>query len=127
MESLRREKPLLVVINTTLMHNHQLEVARALEKGRFLYQTEPKHVVEVLRKANWTNPIPVNAASSSSRILAGSSSYQLLQYPAVEREVFRKVLDQNAAVVRRFDLANVLLTILMPAAVAAVMTWRLFA
>jgi beta-1,4-N-acetylglucosaminyltransferase len=70
LESLRLFRPLLVVINTGLMHNHQLEVAQALERGHYLYQTEPQWIMHVLRTADWTPPVEKREATRNTAAAA---------------------------------------------------------
>jgi beta-1,4-N-acetylglucosaminyltransferase len=48
MEALRYHKPLVVVINTLLMDNHQTELARAMAQQRHLYVVEePDDLLQV--------------------------------------------------------------------------------
>lgn len=51
-ESLRAQKPLIIVINTLLMDNHQTEIADALSLprngGPYLYYCEPANLVDTL-------------------------------------------------------------------------------
>lgn len=55
-EVLRMPAPaprLLVVVNTLLMDNHQLELADALASAGYLFHAEPDTVVKTLREADW--------------------------------------------------------------------------
>ena len=45
MESLELSKPLIVVINDQLMHNHQVELARQLQSDRHLLFTTCRYAV----------------------------------------------------------------------------------
>jgi beta-1,4-N-acetylglucosaminyltransferase len=118
MEALRLNKPLLVVINTSLMHNHQLEVARALEVDRYLYQCEPEQVVDVLSRANWSTPTSAaNAKPSSSD---SSTSYHLLSYPPVTGTAFPQLLSEHAKELRAGSSAiERMVTVAVPLALAA--------
>jgi beta-1,4-N-acetylglucosaminyltransferase len=42
--ALRAGRKLIVVPNTSLMDNHQAELALALEKGNYLYVSTPEYV-----------------------------------------------------------------------------------
>ena len=48
-ESLRLRIPLIVVVNESLMDNHQLQLARALAMHRYLYMATVHNVLAVLR------------------------------------------------------------------------------
>ena len=56
MESLRMRRRILVVVNETLMHNHQWELANALRDGGYLDCTTPKvsKLCEALRRVDAT-------------------------------------------------------------------------
>ena len=52
MEALRLRKRLVVVVNDSLMDNHQIELASALAKKNYLaFASSPKELVEVLNKS----------------------------------------------------------------------------
>ena len=48
-ETLRAQKPLVVVINTALADNHQVELAQAMSSRRHLAYCEPEGLAETLR------------------------------------------------------------------------------
>ena len=55
MESLRLQKPLVVVVNDELMDNHQIELARAMERGDYLaYAAKAEQLVDVLTSKSLT-------------------------------------------------------------------------
>lgn len=153
LESLRLFRPLLVVINTSLMHNHQSEVAVALERGRYLYQTEPSRVIEFLTQANWSMPIEATARTASqggssgvvggeiTGAVAGTATntkhqqpavprYQLLRYPPVQSDAFPQLLEEHVAQVLRpssptAHLRPLLITVVIPALLALAITWMI--
>jgi beta-1,4-N-acetylglucosaminyltransferase len=156
LESLRRSRPLLVVINDTLMQNHQAEVADALAEGRFLYQTTPAKLLQTLRTADWSAPVelpavtasvaaasaPATSASSSPSPSSSSDSsfprYQLRRYPPVQSDAFPRLLEEHVAQVLRPSSATTgssakqrvlpfVLTVLLPALLAIAITWVVFA
>lgn len=66
---------LLVVVNTKLMDNHQLELAEALSEsppGPYLLHAQPETVVQTLVDADWTRikPYPAPDFSLFPQILA---------------------------------------------------------
>ena len=154
LESLRLFRPLLVVINTGLMHNHQSEVAEALERGRYLYQTEPAHVLEFLKGANWNMPVEAGSRTASQgggiggAEMAGATAaaadsnnhdrtkqrpvprYQLLRYPPVQPDAFPQLLEEHVAQVMRptstaAKLQPMIITVILPALIALAITWML--
>lgn len=54
MDSLSAKKQLLVVINTSLMDNHQTELAQALEQKRYLISTATGQLIKVLQEADFS-------------------------------------------------------------------------
>ena len=74
LEVLRSCKPLVVVINEKLMHNHQWELARALGDGGFLMHCTPKSLTTLLKGAEWKN----------SKV-----------YPGVDVAAFPRLLDEE--------------------------------
>ncbi|ETO07447.1 hypothetical protein RFI_29944 [Reticulomyxa filosa] len=55
LESLRLKKKLLVVINETLMDNHQIDICKPLSEKRFLHYCYCKNLLETLQHANFKN------------------------------------------------------------------------
>ncbi len=69
LEVLRMPSPapkLLVVVNTKLMDNHQLELAEALSQGSYLFHAEPHNVVETIRKSDWASIQPYPPIDSTA-------------------------------------------------------------
>eukprot|EP00466_Bigelowiella_natans_P008775 jgi/Bigna1/40987/e_gw1.48.72.1 len=52
-ETLHLKKPLLVVVNETLMDNHQIELAEAMCSEGYLFWTNVKGVLEKLSTSNF--------------------------------------------------------------------------
>jgi beta-1,4-N-acetylglucosaminyltransferase len=134
LEALRLHRPLLVVVNDALMHNHQMEVADALQQGRFLYQCQPRSLMHTLRTANWSPPIEPAITlqrADSHDASGGDQSYQLLRYPPVQSDAFPQLLEQHVEQVLRpasptAALVPALFTTVLPALLAFAITWILF-
>lgn len=135
LEALRLHRPLLVVVNDALMHNHQMEVADALQHGRFLYQCQPRSLMHTLRTANWSPPIEptitLQRDSHGQEASGGDQSYQLLRYPPVQNDAFPQLLEQHVEQVLRpasptAALVPALFTTVLPALLAFAITWILF-
>jgi len=132
LEALRRGRPLLVVINDKLMHNHQTEVADALVEGHYLYQTTPEQLLHTLRAGDWSAPAELPPQSGGSAA-ASASRYRLRRYPPMESDAFPRLLEQHVAEAlrpppgSRAALLPALLTTVVPAAVALAITWAVFA
>lgn len=134
LEALRLHRPLLVVVNDALMHNHQMEVADALQQGRFLYQCQPRSLMHTLRTANWSPPIEPAITlqrADSHEASGGDQSYQLLRYPPVQSDAFPQLLEQHVEQVLRpasptAALVPALFTTVLPALLAFAITWILF-
>lgn len=54
MDVLSAKKPLIVVVNEELMHNHQLELAEQLSNDGYLLYTTLQNFPETLRNINIT-------------------------------------------------------------------------
>eukprot|EP00467_Chlorarachnion_reptans_P020536 CAMPEP_0114512196 /NCGR_PEP_ID=MMETSP0109-20121206/14834_1 /TAXON_ID=29199 /ORGANISM="Chlorarachnion reptans, Strain CCCM449" /LENGTH=170 /DNA_ID=CAMNT_0001691839 /DNA_START=28 /DNA_END=540 /DNA_ORIENTATION=- len=52
-ETLSLKKPLLVVVNETLMDNHQVELATAMAEKGYLYWAKVSNVLEILEKCDF--------------------------------------------------------------------------
>ncbi len=118
-------QPLLVVVNETLMENHQQELASALEAERYLWSCTPqtllKRLAEVLTElasaptpssaakakqpatatANVLKPYPGLPSSFAAAALSLSLSLAPVSHPffssfaEVDRQAFAKLLDQE--------------------------------
>ena len=49
LDTLRNRLPLLVVVNETLMGNHQHEIADAMVEGNYLLKATPSTIIESFR------------------------------------------------------------------------------
>jgi len=125
LESLRAHRPLLVVVNPTLMHNHQTEVAHALAQCKYLYFTQPTGVIQALKQGDWRRPIEAVAgngnlaedgktdgenrnrskpiddddhdAASADSHSTSFHRYRLRRYPSMDRHAFPHLLVQHIA------------------------------
>ncbi|CAG8803560.1 14941_t:CDS:2 [Cetraspora pellucida] len=58
LESLRLNKPLIVVVNEDLMDNHQAELAIELENKGYLVYSSTSNLLEILKSQTYENLIP---------------------------------------------------------------------
>ena len=62
-EALQAGKHLLVVVNTELADNHQIELAQALsERGHLEYAASPGSVIDAIQDLKMDRPIPLPAS-----------------------------------------------------------------
>jgi len=78
MESLRLKKPLIVVINESLMDNHQTEIGEAM------------HAIEVARCTNAANIVRLLVENKNSPI-----KDKLKKYPEADYDAFPALLDKH--------------------------------
>ncbi|KAL2620626.1 hypothetical protein R1flu_000831 [Riccia fluitans] len=69
-ETLRAQRPLVVVVNTLLMDNHQSELADELAERKFLYTASPETLVDTLRTMRLDTLVPYQSTEPSA--LAGT-------------------------------------------------------
>eukprot|EP00005_Dracoamoeba_jomungandri_P000814 CAMPEP_0174251662 /NCGR_PEP_ID=MMETSP0439-20130205/1410_1 /TAXON_ID=0 /ORGANISM="Stereomyxa ramosa, Strain Chinc5" /LENGTH=172 /DNA_ID=CAMNT_0015332029 /DNA_START=13 /DNA_END=531 /DNA_ORIENTATION=+ len=65
-EALSFGRKVLVVVNERLMHNHQVEIADALQRRGYLYYTSPERVLSVLNEKDFSElkePPPCDSSS----------------------------------------------------------------
>lgn len=72
-EALSLEKHVMVVINTSLMDNHQSELARAVVGKGYCFSTQPAHLVSNLKSADFST---------------------ITAYPPVDYTVFPRVIEE---------------------------------
>ncbi len=72
-EALSLQKKVMVVVNNTLMDNHQLELARAVVAKGYCFSSLPEHLVDDLQAANFSS---------------------ISQYPPVDYSAFPKLIDE---------------------------------
>lgn len=65
LEALELCKPLVVVTNDLLMHNHQLELAEQLYKDGHLYYSNCEGLSELVRNMDLTKLIPFKSSKSN--------------------------------------------------------------
>jgi UDP-N-acetylglucosamine transferase subunit ALG13 len=94
LESLACQKSLIVVTNSKLMNNHQIELAEALAGQYHCYAATPQTLNKVLTTANFSSPL-----DSTPQILAANAanpnSYQLITYPPANAGLFNQLLDEE--------------------------------
>ncbi|KAI9915935.1 hypothetical protein PsorP6_007545 [Peronosclerospora sorghi] len=61
MDSLALQKKVIVVVNTALMDNHQIELAEAMANQNFCLQTSVQGLEKVLGNGNWNDLQPYPA------------------------------------------------------------------
>jgi beta-1,4-N-acetylglucosaminyltransferase len=66
LEVLRKGKPLVVVPNSTLMGNHQLELAEALASRGHVQRSTVDRLTEVLERGDWKSLVPYPAADATA-------------------------------------------------------------
>ena len=66
MDSLALRKKLVVVVNETLMDNHQTELAEAMAERNFCLQTSVDELPSVLATGNWTDLQPYPSPDESA-------------------------------------------------------------
>ncbi len=52
LDTLRCKLPLIVVVNTDLMDNHQIELTSAMESGNYLFSSDVKNLLQILKAAD---------------------------------------------------------------------------
>lgn len=62
MEALQLRKAVVAVINTTLMDNHQLEIAAELERGNYLVKCYPQTLAKTITDTDLTAFVPLPRA-----------------------------------------------------------------
>ena len=78
LESLRMNKKIFIVNNDTLMHNHQIEICRPLEKDKYLYYSpNVKEFIHILSKCDYS---------------------KLIKYPSADYDAFPKLLNKEMGV-----------------------------
>ena len=79
LESLRLKKQIFVVVNDTLMHNHQMEICRPLAKDKYLYYSpNVKQFIDTLKSADFS---------------------KLKLYPEPDYNAFPKLLNKEMGVI----------------------------
>jgi beta-1,4-N-acetylglucosaminyltransferase len=63
MESLALQKDVIAVINTTLMDNHQIEIAQELSSHRYSAMCHPEALAETISKTNFSSKVMLPAAN----------------------------------------------------------------
>ncbi|KAJ9114846.1 hypothetical protein QFC20_001217 [Naganishia adeliensis] len=79
--ALRAGRKLIVVPNTSLMDNHQAELALALEKGNYLYVSTPETLAITIKSVTSTSPTTAAAP--------------LQRFPPFQPERFRNLVDTH--------------------------------
>ena len=109
LESLRASRPLIVVVNQRLMHNHQQELATALAEGRFLYAATPESLMQVMTQGRWDEPTDEEeekeddeaerrkkkqkaVTATGANDASSAVSYRLRRYPPVDSAAFPRLL-----------------------------------
>ncbi|GJJ12150.1 hypothetical protein Clacol_006391 [Clathrus columnatus] len=90
LDVLRLHKPLIVVPNPTLLHNHQLELADALQKRGYLIATTflyDRHLFSLFQfETNDTSDLPTTIARLEPE--------KLLHFPEFDSTKFSSLLDE---------------------------------
>jgi beta-1,4-N-acetylglucosaminyltransferase len=64
MEGLSLGKAMMVVVNDTLMHNHQVELALAMSENQHAYYTNPRDLLNSLATADFSSLAPLPPAQT---------------------------------------------------------------
>ena len=91
LEALHLRKPLIVAPNSSLMDNHQAEVAKALSKEGYLLESTPEYA-------------PSNGMTDFIRDLSGTllklkGDILLRQFPASGNQRFAQILDEELGLI----------------------------
>ena len=95
MEALRMKKKLVVVINTKLMDNHQMELATAMSKRQYLYMiSDPSDLIEKSTTDTWDlfhNFIPIPHEDGDEyafpKLLDSFLGLQLLRVEVITKKI----------------------------------------
>ncbi|KAG6545692.1 hypothetical protein Mapa_012877 [Marchantia paleacea] len=67
-ETLRAQRPLVVVVNTLLMDNHQSELADELAERQYLYTASPEKLVDTMRTMKLETLVPYPSSEPSALV-----------------------------------------------------------
>lgn len=92
LDALRLYKPLIVVPNPTLLHNHQTELAEALEQRGYISSSRVSYV---LLFVVWCQKYQYFDDSNLASTISGFDPGKVLQFPEFDGTGFRSLLDEE--------------------------------
>jgi len=100
LDCLRLNKPLITVVNSTLMDNHQQELAQHLAKLNYIYMANASNLLDVFEKCSIEEPMDeTQSPLSTVEILPPDHcippTYKLIKYPPPNPRLFIQILDQE--------------------------------
>lgn len=134
LEALHAHRPLLIVTNSSLMHNHQVELARILTNGQYLYAATPDTLLSVLQQGDFREPEPtmcqpvgMQARYDEERHASVQEPYRLRRYPTAQPALFPQFLDKHMQYIMQHtqpaSASYTLSTIILPALLAALLVY----
>lgn len=102
LESMRAVKPILVIINSSLMDDHQSELANQLAKDRYIYAAKLDQAINaIIQSINQCDfETNVQSVKQDNQSMPTDWSYKLRVYPAADPSAFAKLVNQEIGLLR---------------------------